>query len=250
MRLTRVFTDQPLAGRESIRLTDDAANHVARVLRLGVGDAVVLFDGRGGEYAATIAQVDKRSVDVSVGIHDPVERESPLRVTLLQGMARGERMDLIIQKATELGVTAIRPLRALRSSVKLDAAQAPRKLEHWQAVATSACEQSGRNRVPTLLPPLTVAEACAADDAGLRLMLAIDGARPLSALLREADAATLACGITLLVGPEGGLDDAEEASARRAGFASTLLGPRVLRTETAPLAALAALQTLAGDFTA
>ena len=248
MRLTRVFVDEALAGRESLRLTDDAANHVARVLRLAVGDALLLFDGQGGEYAATISQVDKRSVEVALGRHDPIERESPLRVTLLQGMARGERMDLIIQKATELGVATIRPLRALRSSVKLDAAQAPRKLEHWQAVAISACEQSGRNRVPTLLPPLTVAEACAADQGGLKLMLAIDGARPLSTLLREADAATLARGITLLVGPEGGLDDAEEASAHRAGFASTLLGPRVLRTETAPLAALAALQTLAGDF--
>ena len=248
MRLTRVFVDQALAGRETLRLTEDAANHVARVLRLGVGDALVLFDGRGGEYAATIAQVDKRSVDVTVGAQDPIERESPLRVTLLQGMARGERMDLIIQKATELGVHAIRPLRALRSSVKLDATQAPRKLEHWQSVAASACEQSGRNRVPALLSPLTVAEACAADDGGLKLMLAIDGARPLSALLREADPALIARDITLLVGPEGGLDETEEATARRSGFASTLLGPRVLRTETAPLAALAALQALAGDF--
>ncbi|MEY4760209.1 MAG: hypothetical protein RLZZ200_65 [Pseudomonadota bacterium] len=248
MRLTRVFVDRLLAGRDSVRLTEDAANHVARVLRLGAGDALVLFDGRGGEYAATISQVDKRSVDVALGAHDAVERESPLRVTLLQGMARGERMDLIIQKATELGVHAVRPLRAQRSSVKLDASQATRKLEHWQAVAVSACEQSGRNTVPRLLPPLTVAEACAADDCGLKLMLAVDGACPLSALLREADADTIARGITLLVGPEGGLDDAEEAAARRAGFVSTLLGPRVLRTETAPLAALAALQALAGDF--
>jgi 16S rRNA (uracil1498-N3)-methyltransferase len=185
-------------------------------------------------------------VDVLLGAHRAVERESPLRITLLQGMARGERMDLIVQKATELGVHAIRPLRASRSSVKLDATQGPRKLEHWRSVATSACEQSGRNAVPGLLPPLGVAEACAA--AGGGLMLAIDGARPLKALLQEAPPALVAEGITLLVGPEGGLDDAEEKAARLTGFHSTLLGPRVLRTETAPLAALAALQALAGDF--
>jgi 16S rRNA (uracil1498-N3)-methyltransferase len=153
MRLTRVHVDDALAGRERLRLPDAAANHVARVLRLTAGDALVLFDGRGGEYDARIAQVDKRGVDVALGAHREVERESSLRITLLQGMARGERMDLIVQKATELGVTAIRPLRAARSSVKLDAAQAARKIEHWRAVAVSACEQSGRNRVPELLPP-------------------------------------------------------------------------------------------------
>lgn len=249
MRLTRVHVVTPLAGIGSLRLPEAAAAHVARVLRLAAGDALVLFDGRGGEYDATITQVDKRGVEVRLGTHRAVDRESPLRITLLQGLARGERMDLIVQKATELGVVAIRPLRALRSTVKLDAAQAVKKLAHWQAVAIGACEQSGRNAVPELLPPMGVAEACAAAT-GFKLMLAVDGARGLAAVLREADASILRGGITLLVGPEGGLDDTEEAAARLTGFQSTLLGPRVLRTETAPLAALAALQTLAGDFSA
>lgn len=248
MRLTRVFVDEALANRDRLRLTGDPANHLARVLRLAAGDALRLFDGRGGEYEAQIEQVDKRGVDVRLGARHAVERESPLRITLLQGMARGERMDLIVQKATELGVVAIRPLRASRSSVKLDAMQGTRKLEHWRAVAISACEQSGRNRVPEILAPLSVAEACACDESGLKLMLAVDGARPLPMLLQTTDAATRTNGISLLVGPEGGLDDAEETAARLTGFASTLLGPRVLRTETAPIAALAALQTLAGDF--
>ena len=253
MRLTRVYVPTSLAGLASLRLPEGPSGHLARVLRLEVGAAVTLFDGRGGEYAARITAIAKQGVSVSLGAQQAVERESQLSITLLQGISRGERMDLIVQKATELGVTRIRPLRTLRSSVKLDAGTATRKLEHWQSIAVSACEQSGRNRLPELLPPLTVAEGCAADDADLKLMLAVDGARPLAALLREALAAragALPRGVSLLVGPEGGLDPVEEVAALRAGFASTLLGPRVLRTETAPLAALAALQALAGDFRA
>jgi 16S rRNA (uracil1498-N3)-methyltransferase len=246
-----VYVATPLAGLQTLRLPEGPSGHLARVLRLDVGATLTLFDGHGGEYAATIAAIAKQGVSVALGAHQAIERESPLAITLLQGISRGERMDLIVQKATELGVTRIRPLRALRSSVKLDAGTAPRKLEHWQSIAVSACEQCGRNTLPELLPPLTVAEGCAADDADLKLMLAVDGAQPLAVLLREALAArrgALPRGVSMLVGPEGGLDPAEDAAALRAGFVSTLLGPRVLRTETAPLAALAALQTLAGDF--
>ena len=247
MRLTRVYVPGPLAGLATLRLPEGPSGHLARVLRVVVGAALTVFDGRGGEYEATITAIAKQGVSVALGAHDAVERESPLAITLLQGISRGERMDLIVQKATELGVTRIRPLRALRSSVKLDAEGVARKRDHWQAVAASACEQCGRNALPDVLPPLTVADACAADTGGLKLMLAVDGARPLAALLREAGA-SVAQGVTLLVGPEGGLDPAEEVAAQRAGYLSTLLGPRVLRTETAPLAALAALQALAGDF--
>ncbi|MCX7034995.1 MAG: 16S rRNA (uracil(1498)-N(3))-methyltransferase [Proteobacteria bacterium] len=245
MRLTRVFIDTPLAGQSRVMLPEDGGNHLVRVLRLAVGAPLRVFDGHGGEYDATLTLIGKRNVQVELGAHHAIERESPLQVTLLQGLSRGERMDMTLQKATELGVTAIRPVLARRSNVKLDADSTPRKLAHWQAVVTSACEQSGRNRVPQVLSPLDVGAACAATDATLRLMLAIDGARPLPLLLTEAGPVRH---IALLVGPEGGLDEAEEAVARRAGFESTLLGRRVLRTETAPLAALAALQTLAGDF--
>jgi 16S rRNA (uracil1498-N3)-methyltransferase len=245
MRLTRVFIDTALAGQSRVMLPEDTGNHLVRVLRLSVGAPLRVFDGQGGEYEARLAVVGKRNVQVELGSHHAIERESSLQITLLQGLSRGERMDLTLQKATELGVTAIRPVLTRRSNVKLDADNTVRKLVHWQAIVASACEQSGRNRVPQVLAPLDVGAACTATDATLRLMLAIDGARPLPLLLTEAGAVRH---IALLVGPEGGLDEAEEAVARRAGFASTLLGPRVLRTETAPLAALAALQTLAGDF--
>jgi 16S rRNA (uracil1498-N3)-methyltransferase len=249
VRLTRVFVPSPLSGLATLRLPEGPSGHLARVLRLEVGAALTLFDGRGGEYDGTITAIAKQGVSVAIGAHQAIERESPLAITLLQGISRGERMDLIVQKATELGVTQIRPLRALRSSVRLDADTAARKQEHWQAVAASACEQCGRNRLPQVQAPLGVAEACQTDAGGLKLMLAVDGARPLAALLQAAGE-RIGQGVTLLVGPEGGLDPVEEAAALRAGFCSTLLGPRVLRTETAPLAALAALQTLAGDFAA
>ena len=247
MRLTRIYVAEALAGRKQINLPEQASGHVSRVLRLGQGDALRVFDGTGGEYDAVIRSVGKRSTTLDIKQFHDLDCESPLAVTLLQGIARGERMDLIVQKATELGVQAIQPLLSLRSNVKLDADAALRKVEHWQAVAAGACEQSGRNRLPTILPPCSVAEACAASTAGLRLTLAIDGAEPLPALLRSAGSA-LGAGIAVLIGPEGGLDDSEQAVAAQHGFRSTLLGPRVLRTETAPLAVLSALQALAGDF--
>lgn len=245
MRLTRVHVQAPLAGRDQVTLPEASSAHLVRVLRLGVGAPLRVFDGLGGEYEAVIAVVGKRGVDLALGRHHAIERESPLQVTLLQGLSRGERMDFTLQKATELGVTAIQPVLARRSNVKLDADSTPRKLSHWQAIVASACEQSGRNRVPAVLAPLDVGDACASVRAPLRLMLAVDGAQPLPQVLAAAGAPRE---VALLIGPEGGLDEAEEAVARRAGFTSVLLGPRVLRTETAPLAALAALQALAGDF--
>jgi 16S rRNA (uracil1498-N3)-methyltransferase len=245
MRLTRVFVPEPLADRTALRLPEGAGSHLSRVLRLEVGAPLVLFDGNGGEYPATICAIERRGVDVEIGPRRDIERESPLAVTLLQGLSRGERMDLIVQKATELGVACIWPIFTQRSSIRLDAEQSDRKLSHWQAIATSACEQSGRNRLPRILPPAPLEDACRALQADLKLVLCVDGSQPLPRLLRES--ARLAH-VGLLVGPEGGLDDAEEQLAQGCGFRSALLGPRVLRTETAPLAALAALQTLAGDF--
>ncbi|MET0292608.1 MAG: 16S rRNA (uracil(1498)-N(3))-methyltransferase [Steroidobacteraceae bacterium] len=243
MRLTRVFVDAPLTAGAPLTLPDDAAAHLTRVLRLEAGDACIVFDGRGGEYPARLARVSKREVVVELGEHDPVERESPLRILLLQGLARGERMDLIVQKATELGVAAIRPVHTLHSGVKLDQRQAERKLEHWRGVAISACEQCQRNRVPEIMAPLPLADALTEAPAGDRWTLSLsEGRTPASASGIDAAAWT-----TVLIGPEGGLADSEEAHAAAAGFKPLALGPRVLRTETAAIAALAVLGALRGD---
>ena len=245
MRLTRVFVAEKLVSGKGIGLPEQAGLHLTRVLRLEVGTPVTLFDGTGGEYEATLER-DGKNWWARVGAHAPVERESPLAITLLQGVARGERMDLIIQKATELGVVRIIPVLAERSVVKIDAKQRARKLEHWQAVAVSACEQCGRNRVPEVADALSLGDAIAALAAqGARCMLAADGTAPLSEAARTGTA-TLA----LLIGPEGGLADNEQRFAAANGFKTYRMGPRILRTETAGLAALAALQALAGDFAA
>ena len=154
MRLTRVYVDAPLASGKHCLVTGSAANHMVRVLRLAaVGAAITLFDGAGGEYAARIESLRKDAVRVEVGAHAALERESPLDVTLAQGVSRGERMDWVIQKATELGVRRIVPLITVRSVVRLDAQQAPKKLQHWRGIAVAACEQCGRNRLPELAAP-------------------------------------------------------------------------------------------------
>jgi 16S rRNA (uracil1498-N3)-methyltransferase len=247
MRLTRVFVDAPLARGASVALPPDAAAHLTRVLRLGAGDDCILFNGHGGEYAARIASVGKRVTLVDIGAHDPVERESPLRILLLQALARGEKMDFIVQKATELGVAAIRPIHTLHSGVKLDADQAARKREHWRGVAISACEQCRRNRIPELQAPVPLERALQDIPPGARLTLSLGlddvPARPLAAGFAPAKDQW----ITLVVGPEGGLAREEEVLLRSAGFDAIGLGPRVLRTETAALTALAALGALAGD---
>jgi 16S rRNA (uracil1498-N3)-methyltransferase len=243
MRLTRIFVDQPLVSGKGIGLPEQAGLHLTRVLRLEPGAPVTLFDGSGGEYAGTLER-DGKKYWARVGAHDPVERESSLDITLLQGVARGERMDLIVQKATELGVTRIVPVMAERTVVKVDAKQRERKLEHWQAIAIAACEQCGRNRVPPVSAPMTLADALAALPAtGLRCLLAADGGTSLAAAARNVRGP-----VVLLIGPEGGLAEPERQVAGMQGFGAYRLGPRILRTETAGLAALATLQATAGDF--
>jgi 16S rRNA (uracil1498-N3)-methyltransferase len=243
MRLTRVYVDAPLASGAQLQLPEGPARHLARVLRLAAGDALILFNGEGGEFAAVIEAVRREEVLVHIGAHQAVARESPLATTLLQGVARGEKMDQILQKATELGVTRVVPVMTARSNVRLDAATGQRKQLHWQGVAIGACEQSGRDRVPEVASPATLPVALAATSADLRLVLAPDeGAAPLAALLAARPAS-----LALLVGPEGGLDEAEIGAAQQAGFLRCRLGPRVLRTETAALVALAALQFAIGD---
>ena len=251
MRLTRCYVATPLTTGATLVLPAAVSAHIARVLRLRAGATLTLFDGRGGEFEAAIRAVVREGVSVHVGAHVPTERESPVMVTLLQCLARGERMDFIVQKATELGVTQIVPVHSEHGMVRLEGAAAERRRAHWQSVAIGACEQSGRNRVPTILPVQALEQACAAPPvASRRLLLEPEAPRSLAAVVAEAGMAAAGAVFELLVGPEGGLSAAESALAQRTGWSACRLGPRVLRTETAPLAALAALQVLVGDFAA
>ncbi len=241
MRVTRVFVDEPLATGRELLLGQRTAAHVSRVLRLGVGDELTLFDGRGGEYVATIIETGATVLRAHIGEHRPLGRESALRITLAQGVSRGERMDWVVQKATELGVAAVVPLLTERSVVKLDAGQARKKHEHWRAIVIGACEQSGRNQLPALSAPLALGQWLEeAQREGTRIVLD-PGAK---SGLRSIDPAPA---VTLLIGPEGGLAPAERGLAAQAGYRPMRLGPRILRTETATVAAISALQTLFGD---
>ena len=243
MRTIRIHVDTPLASGRDVTLPTQAGEHVARVLRLEVGAPVVLFSGNDGmEYDATLVGVGKRDVVAAVGEGRTVDNESPLALTLAQGVARGEKMDLIVQKATELGIARIVPILTERSEVKLDAARAEKRLAHWRAVAASACEQSGRARVPTIDPalPLSAWLASLGDGGAPRLALLPEGTRRPNELALT-DAAILA------IGPEGGFGERDRAALASAGFLGLKLGPRILRTETAGLAAIAALQALYGD---
>jgi 16S rRNA (uracil1498-N3)-methyltransferase len=241
MRTTRIYVDTELATQQELRLPPAQSTHLLRVLRLRPGAALTLFNGRGGEYTAELLGAEKSGARLAVREHAALERESPLGVTLLQGVARSERMDFIVQKATELGVQRIVPLSCEFSVVRLDAANRRRRGEHWRAVAVAACEQCGRNRLPQIEPIGDFAEVCAASSAELKLMLLPQAPDSLAALAMRAQSAAI------LIGPEGGLSGREQLLAQRCGFRACRLGPRILRTETASLAALAALQACAGD---
>lgn len=242
MRISRFHVDLQLSAHSEVVLPAAASMHLLQVLRLRPGAELTLFDGRGGEYRARLLNAERRGARVAVGEWRDRECESPLAVTLLQGVARGERMDLIVQKSVELGVTRIVPVLTAFSVVRLDGGQAGKRREHWQAVANSACEQCGRNRVPEVATPVGLAAGLAALAAGgVRAVLEPDAAVTL------ADAARGCTAATLLIGPEGGLSPEELTLAAAHGFTACRLGPRVLRAETAPLAALALLQAMAGD---
>ena len=237
----RLYVERPLAGGARIELPEAAAHHAARVLRLRAGDACVLFNGGGGEYAARIASIPRRGVAAEVGEFSALERESPLRVTLLQGLSAGERMDYTVQKSAELGMAEIQPVASEKSVVRLKRERGASRVEHWRRIAIAACEQCGRNRIPLIHPPVAL-PAWKAPEKALKLLLA-PGARP---RLREMDI-THEQPIGLAVGPEAGFSAAEEATLAAAGFAPVRFGPRLLRTETAGPAALAVLNALAGD---
>jgi 16S rRNA (uracil1498-N3)-methyltransferase len=237
----RLYCDLPFSRGAEIALPEAAARHAVTVLRLQAGDTLSLFNGEGGEYRASIVAVSKRETRVRLIEFDAAERESPLEITLALGISSGERMDYSLQKATELGVTAIQPLATERSLVKLAGERAERRLQHWQHVVIAACEQCGRNRVPTVAPVHKLFDYLAAVDRGTRrLLLSPDAAEPLT----HAPPATR---VVLLIGAEGGLAPAEFLAAEASGFEPVSLGPRILRTETAPVAALAVLQALWGD---
>ena len=245
MRLTRVHCAVPLAQGAEVTLSDAAATHVTRVLRLHVGDRLAVFDGRGSEHHAEIGAITGGEVRVRLLERVASRPESPLAVTLVQGVSRGERMDWTLQKATELGVSAIAPVLCARSVVRLHADQTGAKLRHWQAIVVAACEQSGRSVLPELRTPEPLRAWLARPTAaGLRLVLDADADTELAAMPAPIGA------VELLIGPEGGFDDDEIETARGAGFRSARLGPRVLRTETAGVAALAVLQARWGDLAA
>lgn len=239
MRLSRFFIDAPLSLGQH-ELPEAQAHYIARVLRLAAGDAVQLFDGSGHEYRGTLLEAGKKRVTVELVEALPGLAESPLRIHLGQGLSRGERMDWAIQKATELGVSEITPLFSERCEVRLSEERGDKRLAHWRQVAISACEQCGRSVLPTIHPPLALADWLAQTTAELRLVLH-PVAEPLTSHARPAS-------LAFLIGPEGGLSDAEVAQAQRAGYQAARLGPRVLRTETAPVVALSVAQQLWGDF--
>jgi 16S rRNA (uracil1498-N3)-methyltransferase len=239
MRITRIYTTQKLHSNDLVELEPEPSRHLARVLRLGVGDALTLFDGHGGEYPGEITAVGKKHVSVLTGAHLQKECESPLDIHLGVAVSRGERMDWIVQKSTELGVTSLTPLSSEHSGVKLAGDRADKKILHWQQIAVSACEQCGRNRTP-IIHPLQA----------LNLWLASTVAERKFVLHHRADnigTGRAPASIALLVGPEGGLSENEITAAAQAGYTALRLGPRVLRTETAPLAAIALLQGWWGD---
>jgi 16S rRNA (uracil1498-N3)-methyltransferase len=240
MRVSRLYVDQPLQPGDTLTLDAAASQYLTRVLRRRVGDAVQLFNGDGREYLAVLAGARREAASVSVGAVSREEPAAALRSHLWLGVARGERMDYSLQKAVELGVSSLTPLYTERSQVKLNGDRERRRLEHWRGVIVSACEQCGRCRLPELRRPTPLRDHDL-QPLGLGLLLDPQADTALPALPAPAG------DITLLIGPEGGLTPQEAAAARTAGFHGVRLGPRILRAETAPLAALAAIQVLWGD---
>jgi 16S rRNA (uracil1498-N3)-methyltransferase len=241
MRLNRVFVQPPLCSGTLLELPPAAAQHLARVLRARIGDEIVLFTGDGREFTGSVESIRGSRVTVAVGDARVLDRESPLAVTLVQCMARADRMDVIVQKTTELGVARIVPVSSRRSVVRLDAGQAVSKLEHWRGIAQAACEQCGRNRLPTIEAPRPLLHHLGdTPSSGARLVLDPDASG-------AGSMPRIGATVEIAIGPEGGFDPEELDAFRVAGFEPIALGPRVLRTETAAIAALAWLQARYGD---
>lgn len=242
MRTSRIYFKGSLARNSTVELGKSQTHYLSNVLRLKPGDALTLFNGEGGEYSAVIKLLERRRAILSVDHFVDANVESPLRIDLGQGVARGERMDWVLQKSVELGVSEITPIFTQRSSVKIPEDRRESRLKHWQGVVTSACEQSGRNEVPIVHEPSGAVDWLQQVDAELKLVLHHRSTLMLSDVKQDVKR------VALFVGPEGGLTEEEISIAERSGFQSIKLGPRVLRTETAALTAIAALQVLLGDF--
>jgi 16S rRNA (uracil1498-N3)-methyltransferase len=241
MRIPRIFHPQPITDNSEIALSEDAANHTGRVLRMQPGQSIQLFDGSNQLFDATITQVDKKSVKVSVTAGVVADNESPLNLHLGQVISRGEKMEFTIQKSIELGVNTITPLFSERCGVKLDGERLEKKLQQWQKIAIAACEQCGRNRIPEIRPAMQLEAWCAEQDDSLKLNLHPRASHSINTLPLPVTH------VRLLIGPEGGLSAEEIAMTSGYGFTDILLGPRVLRTETTALTAITALQVRFGD---
>lgn len=241
MRIPRIHHPEPLTVGAEIALSDDAANHVGRVLRMSAGQALQLFDGSNQVFEAEIVRSDKKSVQVKVLSATLDDRESPLHLHLGQVMSRGEKMEFTIQKSIELGVNVITPLFSERCGVKLDAERLNKKIQQWQKIAIAACEQSGRNRIPEIRPAMDLEAWCAEQDDALKLNLHPRAQASINTLSQPVTR------VRLLIGPEGGLSADEIAMTAEHAFTDILLGPRVLRTETTALTAVTALQVRFGD---
>jgi 16S rRNA (uracil1498-N3)-methyltransferase len=240
--MPRFYCPIPLTLGLTVRLPDHVAHHV-QVLRMQQGDLVTLFNGAGGEYTASLSLIEKKSVSVLLKAFSPREVELPYAITLAQALPEGSKLDWIIEKSVELGVTAIQPLSAQRCVVRLDPERAGKKQIHWQGVIVAAAEQSGRNRLPLMAPPTSLADWLAQKDLHKRVLLSPRGEQSLSDWAKHQPAQALA----LLIGPEGGFTETEEKLACHHGAMMLSMGPRVLRTETAGLAALAALNAIWGE---
>jgi len=241
MRQSRIFTSQPLMSTDPVELTGPVCHYLTRVLRLSVGNALTLFNGDGRDYLAEIIGIESKSILVRVMDNVVAGNESPLKITLVQGVCRGERMDYALQKATELGVFCIQPLISRRVEVRLDKTRLVKRLKHWQGVVISACEQSGRAVVPDVKTPLSLSEWVASADSSPRFVLDPCAQDRLSGQ-RIVDRS-----LSLVIGPEGGFTDDEMQGFQSNGLTPVSLGPRVLRTETAGPAAIAVLQAKTGD---
>lgn len=245
MRRPRFYIEQGITVGQSQVLPEFAADHATRVLRMRVGDSLLLFNGDGHDYAARITEIRKNETRIQIEVRENTKVESPLTITLVQAIARGERMDWILQKATETGVTYIVPVVSERTEVRMDEDRAGKRLAHWSRVIASACEQSGRNILPGLAPPQTLAQYASTlakpIEGELRLCLHPEAARRLMDFSKPS-------AVTVAIGPEGGFSERDLGLLTQVGFLQMQLGPRVLRTETAGPVAIAALQTRFGDF--
>ena len=248
MRRSRIYCEQSLSTGQSLLLDQRNSHYLLHVLRVKADQTLILFDGLGADYRATISEVSRKSVTVFINEEIETENtvsESPLQLTLAIAISKGDRMDWVMQKATELGVTRIQPLITQRVDVKLNPERMTKKMDHWLGVVIGACEQSGRSVLPSLLTPKPIASWLTEDNSDFKLVLRAYGT-PLSTL--AANVVTPPTSVSVLIGPEGGLDETELALAENTSFLATGFGPRILRTETAPIVALSLLQEKWGDF--